>query len=258
MYHLIQKNCFRDENYHKLEQVCKKFGIEHQIVDIVPFTETILYEPFQAETVWAWGSIKLANFIQNYGWKPGSMMNINHDFSVYSKEWRELLLNYDSQIIQFGDMSFKEPGYLFFARPCLDRKWFTGQVFTRESWNEFVEWNLTNGHTTTLNKESLIQISAIKDIQSEIRHWFVGGELITSSYYRINEQIKSVECNDLSILDFAKSCAKIWQPAEAFVLDTCISNGEQRIVEINCINAAGFYDCNMQKLIEAIHFYPFE
>lgn len=255
MYYLIQKNCFRDENYHKLEEICKKFKIDYQIIEVVPFTDTILYKPFDGNKVWAWGSIKLANFIQKYGWKPGSMMNENHDFDIYSKKWNDLLLNSDSQIIEFGSKDFKEPGYLFFARPCLDRKYFTGQVFTRQSWDEFVQWNLTNGYTTTLNSESKIQISSIKDIQSEIRHWFVGNELITSSYYRINDKVKSIECTDQSILDFAKKCHSVWRPAEAYVLDTCITNGQQKIVEINCINAAGFYDCNMQKLVESIHFH---
>jgi ATP-grasp domain, R2K clade family 3 len=43
-----------------------------------------------------------------------------------------------------------------------------------------------------------------------------------------------------------------YQVADAFVIDVCIANDQLQIVEINNINSAGFYDCNMFKLIEAL------
>ncbi len=35
-------------------------------------------------------------------------------------------------------------------------------------------------------------------------------------------------------------------------MDVCLVGDEVKIVEINCINAAGFYNANMQLLLNAI------
>ena len=47
----------------------------------------------------------------------------------------------------------------------------------------------------------------------------------------------------------------IYQPAEAFVIDVCLVEDDWKIVEINCINAAGFYLCDIQKLITELEYY---
>jgi ATP-grasp domain, R2K clade family 3 len=39
-----------------------------------------------------------------------------------------------------------------------------------------------------------------------------------------------------------------WQPHEAFVIDVCETSDGLRIVEINTLNAAGFYAGDVQKL----------
>jgi len=49
----------------------------------------------------------------------------------------------------------------------------------------------------------------------------------------------------------------LWQPARPFVIDTCIIDAgrneiQHKIVEINCINSAGFYNIDMQKFVNAI------
>ena len=68
------------------------------------------------------------------------------------KYYKDNLLNYDSVVQKFGDKIDRTD--LFFARPCEDTKTFTGQMFSRDSWKEFVSYHLTNGHTTTLNENT--------------------------------------------------------------------------------------------------------
>jgi hypothetical protein len=40
--------------------------------------------------------------------------------------------------------------------------------------------------------------------------------------------------------------------AEAYVIDVCRTEDGLRIIETNCINASGYYDADLQKLIGAI------
>ena len=47
----------------------------------------------------------------------------------------------------------------------------------------------------------------------------------------------------------------IYQPAEAFVMDICLTPDGWKIVEINCINCSGFYNGDMQKLLIALENY---
>lgn len=45
---------------------------------------------------------------------------------------------------------------------------------------------------------------------------------------------------------------EIWQPARAFVIDIALTQESYKIVEINCINSAGFYAADVSKIVNAI------
>ena len=44
----------------------------------------------------------------------------------------------------------------------------------------------------------------------------------------------------------------MWQPARAFVLDTALTPDGPRIVEVNCINSAGFYGADVKCIVVAV------
>lgn len=46
--------------------------------------------------------------------------------------------------------------------------------------------------------------------------------------------------------------ASIWAPLPAFVMDVCRCGGEWKIIEINTLNACGFYAADLDKLVAAI------
>ncbi len=54
------------------------------------------------------------------------------------------------------------------------------------------------------------------------------------------------------VTKFAQDMADIWCPNRAFDLDVCETPEGMRIVEINSINSAGFYACDMGKFVNAI------
>lgn len=252
MYYIIQENLFREINYNNLIETMQRFKLPHQVVKIVPFTRDILFEPIDTKNVFCFGSVKMSHIAKDYGWTPGSFYNENHDYLAYSEKYgKENMLNGDSVICKFSD-EFAPPGHLFFARPCGDTKAFTGQVFTKAAWDEFLQFHLTNGHESTLNKNTIVQIAKLKDIEQEIRTWVIKGEIATASKYKLGEKVIYQECNEPYILDFAKDMIKLYQPAEAFVMDVAVTENGMKIVEINCINSAGFYQGNLQKIIEKL------
>jgi hypothetical protein len=44
----------------------------------------------------------------------------------------------------------------------------------------------------------------------------------------------------------------VYQLADAFVLDIGLADNRWKIIECGCINCAGFYEANMQKLVIAL------
>ena len=52
---------------------------------------------------------------------------------------------------------------------------------------------------------------------------------------------------------FAQDVACQWQPAEAYVVDIArLRDGRQTVIEYNCMNAAGLYECPVDPIIVAV------
>ncbi len=246
MYYIVQENTFSEPNYDNLTIALDRLGLEYEIVKVLPYVEDIKFKTNRKD-VFCFGSLKMARLSNKYGWKPGSQMNDNHDYLVYRDYYKENLLNYDSKIYKFGDDFFSKE--LFFARPTKDTKVFTGRVFDMQEWRDFRNYALTNGHSTILDKNTEIQVSTVKKIQKEIRFWIVKGKIITASQYRLGYFVCHSDIIDQAAYDYCNEMIKLFQLNDAFVMDLCLVNNEYKIIECGCINCAGFYKADMQKLL---------
>lgn len=249
MHYIVQENVFKEENYNNLIKALDRFNLSYEIVKVLPFIETIDFK-YKGLDVFPFGSLKMARISQNLGWYPGSQMNENHDYLVYKDYYKEELLNYDSKIYKFGDDFFSKE--LFFARPTKDTKVFTGRVFDMKEWREFRENALKDRDSNIFNKNTEIQISSVKNIQQEIRCWIVKGNIITTSQYKLGGRYCLNDIIDKSALDYCKRMVDIFQLNEAFVMDICLVDNKYKIVECGCINCAGFYKADLQKLLMSI------
>ena len=264
MHYIIQENVFREQHYDILEKSLQRLGLTYNTVRIFPFVDKIVDikdipdGPYNVDdlpdlvpdnNVFCFGAIKLARVAAKRGWNPGSMMNTNHDFEVYKHHYKENLLNWNSMVIKFTDEFKWGLGESKFIRPTEDTKTFTGKVFREVEWKDFVYYNQNNGHTTLLNNDTLIQVSSVKNIHTEIRFWVVGGKIITGSQYRIGNQTIYSEYFEPSAQEFAQSMVDKFQLAEAFVIDVCLTDDGWKVVEAGCLNCAGFYKADLQRLL---------
>jgi hypothetical protein len=269
MQYVIQENVFREQHYDLLHQSLDRMGLKYNTIRLFPFVDKLVdlkhIEPnnnfnvddlpdFVPDTknVFVFGAVKLARIAADRGWKPGSLMNSNHDFKVYSKHYKENLLNYDSQILTMGSDFTWKPNELKFIRPTKDSKAFNGNVFNEKEWKEGVENWLHNYKSELFNENTEIQVSTVKNIQKEIRFWVVDGKVVTGSQYRLANQLILDSVYEEQALEFAQSMVDIFQLAEAFVIDVCLTDGDWKIVECGCINCAGFYKSDIQKMIMAV------
>ena len=267
MYYIVQENLFREEGHAKLINCLERFDIPYELVDVKPFvkqgdeittadgniikiSEEVDFKTDRKD-VFVFGSIKLARLSKKYGWNPGAVITENHNYEVYSKEYKDYLLNYDSRIVKFGD-DFEWEYDQQFIRPTLDSKLFTGKVFNKDEWPEFKKNALDPGYVTTLTKDSLIQVARPKYITQEVRNWVVDGKIITSSTYRRGSFLIYDNVVDQDALDFAQKMVDIFQLAKTFVIDVCLTKEGWKIVEAGSTSCSGWYDADTQKLIMAL------
>lgn len=279
MHYIVQENVFREQHYDLLFKALDRLGLTYTTVRIFPFIDKVVnldvipdadtgnyivdelpdYEPKDKNNVFAFGALKLARIAALKDWHPASLMNSNHDYEVYSKHYKDNLLNYDSVVTTIGATT-GEYGYDYwkkdqykFVRPTQDTKSFTGKVFTRNQWLETVEHNLHNFRSEQFNENTPIQISTPKNIYKEIRFWVVGGKIITGSVYQDGGKHVLSDVYEESAVEFAQSMVDLFQLADAFVIDVCLTDDNQwKIVECGCINCAGFYKSDLQKTIIAL------
>lgn len=267
MHYVIQENIFKESHYETLKKSLERLGLTYTEVRIFPFIDKIVnlddiedksggynvdelpkYQPLD-KNIFCFGAIKLARIVSGLGWNPGSMMNSKHDFLVYKDYYGEDLLNHDSQIMKLSEVSNWTSGEKKFIRPTADTKSFSGGLFTQIEWEERMDHNLHNFRSDLFNENTLIQVSSPKEIWTEMRCWVVGGEIITASTYKIGNSVIYKRVIDEGPIMYAKSMVEKFQPNEAFVIDICQTPNGWKVVELNCINCAGFYDCDMQSLL---------
>ena len=97
-------------------------------------------------------------------------------------------------------------------------------------------------------------VAAAKPITHEIRTVIYEGKIITASYYIIDGEI------DYCAIDMDDPILNILSPMVALiteqqninvpvVLDFCLSNGEWKILELNCLSTSGLYECDYAEVI---------
>ena len=252
MDYILEKGLFTTYSEKKLIPTLEKFGLNCHWVDCLPFIDDLIFEDSNTviyNPVMCFGSVKMAHLAKKYNWYPGSFYNDNHDFEVYSKYYKENLLNYDSKIqLLKDDVQFIHD--FMFIRPCKDSKTFNGGLYDEIKWNE--EFNKIKANWPNKLDEK-IQVSIPKVIYKEIRCWIVGGQCVTTSQYKLGKNVNYMNYDfDTELIDYVNKMISIYQPADSFVIDICLTENGYKIIEINNLNCAGFYDSNIQKLIFAL------
>ncbi len=155
-----------------------------------------------------------------------------------------------------------------FVGPRHDTKSFTGMVM---DWPYVEQWRVgieRMGPEPDFGLDTEIMVCRKKEIYSETRTWVVRGKVVTASGYKIGtlKRYSPPEAVDRRIVEFAEYCAKIWSPNEAYVMDVAeVAESAQpfghnylgehrdlKIVEVNCLNSAGWYRADMNRLVQAL------
>ena len=263
MHWLIQSG-IKDIKFSELENVLNRLNIGFTKVKSVPFLDKIIAEDTQLigesqdipemsfafnEPVFACGSYSLALASKKMGLAPGAFVSPDLNLISCLKNWGNEMLN---SLAQIGTIAELVPTYdVFFARPVLDTKSFSGTVFKKDDYIEWVGklWNLGE---STLPLTTEVLLCPIKEIWAEYRFFVVDGKVVTGSLYKRGNTVLYDSFVPPEVFSYAQQMVNLWQPDLCFVLDVADTPLGYKIIEVNNINSAGFYAVDMFKLVVAI------
>lgn len=239
-----------------LAKIVKGHHGEVQRVMVLPTTGLIVpYGEYISNSLnmIPYGTTKLVELAMHKGW---TNVFRNNNFSVPAwNHGRQDMLNSDS-VSMFAD---ELPEYLkdypndqlFFLRPTIGKKLFTGQTATKADIINFVSTEQIGKYSFPLDTD--VTISKYKEILSETRWFIVDGRVISGSTYRVRGQSLMVPDNNDNNLKEAQRLADVWLPHRTCVMDLAETPEGIKVVEFNTFNSSGFYNHDIPKIVRAVH-----
>ena len=247
------------EDTRKLAEVLARLNISYSTHKVVPFVGALQPDPIipNPNSVVLFGSYTLWRYAEKNELFPG-VIRIRP--FVHETPWQPFMLNgADALFLPLRDIpKTLPPGErAFFIRPVSDSKEQAGRVQTaddiRATANKVLslqEHEIPNG---SLRHDTEMMLTPPRRILKEWRIWVVNEEVVTASLYKAGTRVVYRDEIDDDARAFAKELvAANPNYACAYVMDICRTPDGLRLLETNCINAAGFYAANLAALVMAI------
>jgi hypothetical protein len=247
------------EDTQKLALALDRLGIPYSWHKVVPFVGELVPEPEISDphAVVLFGSYTLWRYAEAKGLKPGVFRIAPF---VNEKPWQRYMLNGpDAVFLTVEQIGSRLAGdeREWFIRPVADSKELAGNVRSAAEIRDIARNVLSlapdeipNG---SLLHDTLMMLTPPVRVLKEWRLWIVGGQVVTHSLYKEGSRVTYRHEIDADALDFAQELAEAntgYSPA--YVMDICRTAQGLRMLETNCINAAGFYAADLNKLAMTI------
>lgn len=248
------------EDTEKLAQALDRLDIPYTWHKVVPFVGDLQPEPVieNKDAVVLFGSYTLWRYAQREDLSPG-VFKIRP--FVHEEPWHPYLLNgADALFLSLRDIPERLPkeDRQWFMRPVDDSKEEPGKVRRAADIIELAERVLTLNEDEiprgSLRHDTELMLTQPAHILKEWRIWIVGDIVRTFSLYKEGSRVVYRPEIDQDAANFAEQMVRL-NPgyARAYVMDICRTDTDLKMLETNCINAAGFYAADLLKLADTIH-----
>ena len=247
------------EDAHKLAAALDRLDISYSWHKIVPFVGDLEPEPVidDPDAIVLFGAYTMWRYAERRGLKPGVFRLKPF---VHVAAWQPFLLNGpDARFFMLKDIptELADDNHDWFWRPVDDSKEEPGQVRSAAEIVQIAEQICSLDEAEiplgSLRHDTLMMLSEPVTIQKEWRVWIVEGQVRTFSLYKERSRVVYRNEIDDDAHAFATEMADLnpgYSPA--YVLDICRTGDGLKILETNCINAAGFYAADLVGLAAAI------
>ncbi|WP_206537300.1 ATP-grasp domain-containing protein [Sulfitobacter noctilucae] len=236
-----------------------RLGLPYSWHQVVPFIGELIPAPTinDPHAVVMFGSYTLWRYARNNDLKPG-VFKIRP--FVHEVSWHPFLLNgADALFLKLRDVPEKLPddGKSWFLRPVEDNKEEPGNVKSTgdiiDLANKVLALEEREIPKGSLRHDTELMFTEPVNILKEWRLWAVRDKIVTFSLYKEGSRIVYRNEIDEDALEFAKRLVEA-NPgyAPAYVIDICRTKDGLKMLETNCINAAGFYEADLLELVSSI------
>lgn len=257
-YWLLQ-NEFYDPAYKKLVDSLNYIAELHPLVKIL----FINFKPFSVEfdipadiqpydKVMVYSTQSLIDFMIATGKTPVAYTNENFNVDVWKKLLDDKFLNYDTitKSLETLEPALDE----FFIRPIYDNKVISGTIMNKSEFNNWKSAILKLSDSyTTIDKNTLLTYSTIKNIKNEYRFFVIDNTIVTASQYANNKKLCYSDNIPMNVYEFVADINDIFTPDTSFCIDIAeLDTGELKVIEYNCINTCGLYAADVYKYALAL------
>jgi hypothetical protein len=247
------------EDTQKLADALDRLDIPYSCHKVVPFVGELVPEPHVRDphAVVMFGSYTLWRYAEAKGLYPGVFRIAPF---VHEKPWQRFMLNGpDATFLHLCEIeaSLPDDGRHWFIRPVADSKEMAGTVKAasdiRDSARKVMALESDEIPNGSLRYDTLMMLTPPVRIFKEWRIWIVDGIVVTYSLYKEGMRVTYRHEIDADALEFAQTLAGLNKGySRAYVMDICRTEEGLRLLETNCINAAGFYGADLTKLAATI------
>lgn len=272
---ILEKDVFQNGHSEIMYQRAIDQGLEAVMVGSVNYglRELIIENPGKTpvhvgldlfkddDCVVAYGSINLVNMLHKFcPWTPTAWFNLEAlSCRNYYALWGRYLLQREYMFIPFGalplmrDFLYRSIGEAdcLFMRPDDNKKSFSGMVVSKD---KFDKWYNDESEFCEPDHKSMAVVAKPVSLDGEWRFIVSNGSVVSSSSYLIAGDWNDHTPTPNEAMALAVTVANDpWQPDDIYVVDICKTKfGEFKVVEIGSVNCAGFYGCDVGKVMDAM------
>lgn len=255
---ILQTNIFKEKAVNHMIDCFKRLNIEYDLVEIIPFSDELpdglLDEYDMPVVIYGTTTLIYASYERDDIYPGVWFSEQTFKPSIWGPLFGDKWLNEDSKVIKLKNVLqfWGDPKKPLFIRPNSDFKLFSGDVFYKYDFEQWFE-DVQNTEYKRLNENTIVTLSPVKNIISEYRFIIIDKQVAAYSRYKFRNRLNiSSDKKDIpdEAIELATHVANAdWQITGAYTLDICETLQGFYIIEVNCFNASGFYDCNVMDII---------
>jgi hypothetical protein len=205
------------------------------------------------------GSVAFANWAHSkWAIVPGAFRSDMLRQSVWMAKYGDLALNHDAVIATYSEFVTRRQEYeirfggALFVKPADGGKLLSGTVLNPEELLSDVHYSRYR-RWSDLPDDFRLLVSAARPIEAEWRFVIAGEHVAGATQYRRNNWLNLSPGAPSGAAQVAKAVAEhSWRPADVFVADVALTDGNYRLLELNTFGTAGLYQCDLAEIVRTV------